>query len=448
MVLRAYQLRALHLGDPGRATNLVSILRRMLPMDSRVTEDRPANTLHVLSTVSAQQAALELISAMDAEGFTSSARTEAAAIPEDVRKALESLASARPEADQLLKIVQEASRRTEERLSEVVRQSQDEAKANFQRTLILGGAIATGLVLAVGLGVTFFGRRAQNKALVKAVAAESASLAVLPTQSMEAIMAVSRDQQERTKELQKLMESFSIAYQADRQRNVIVMEAVAKKHGDLAVAVTQMEQLSRDLGSNAGRMFLEVNRQAIDQIIAQASDALQSRAVEVGMIAESASRKMEETANRLEVQNTRAAALAEELERTQKEVDALFEKLKSAQEQAQQAQNEANEQRRIAYEKTAELTKKEAALAGLSLLMQEPVSDILNTLNAAGAETDVPPAASTQAAAFHIEPVDDARPPQEASPTEEVIDPIDPITPNSDSSCPTSRYSYRISPAA
>ena len=40
MVLRSYQLRSLHLGDPGRPAHLVSILERMLPPESRVTEDK------------------------------------------------------------------------------------------------------------------------------------------------------------------------------------------------------------------------------------------------------------------------------------------------------------------------------------------------------------------------------------------------------------------------
>lgn len=446
MVLRSYQLRSLRLGDPGRATNLVSILQRMLPPDSRVTEDRAANTLHVLSTVTAQQAALELVSAMDADAGVSVSKAEAPVIPEDVRKALESLAATRPDADQLMKIVSDSSRRTEERLTEVLRRSEEESRSNFRRVVWTGSVVVGGLVILVGVALVSATKRTRKKAEVR----PSEELAMLPRQSMDAIIAASRDQQERTQELQKLMESFSIAYQADRQRNTMIMEAVAKKHGELAASLNQMEQLRRDMGENAGRAFLELNREAIDQIITQASAALQSRAEEVGLIAESASKKMEETANRLEVQNARATALADELERTQKEVDALFEKLRTAQEAAQQAQNEANEQRRIALEKTAELTKKEAALAGLSLLMQEPMNEILDTLNDAG------PAAS--AAAPTVMPQQEnvlPEPPSEIPDTLPALDslsdaPPEPDLPPVDSSpsCQTTRYTYRIKPAA
>lgn len=450
MVLRSYQLRALHLGDPGRATNLVSILQRMLPPDSRVTEDRPGNTLHILSTVVAQQAALELISAMDAEATPSRAPGEALALPEEVRKALENLAAARPDSEQLMRVVAESSHRTEERLSEVVRQSQEESKTNFRRMLVIGGGTALGLLIMGFAAVSVAMRRAQKKDLLRAVTKDVASLSLLPAQSMETMMSASRDQQERTKELQKLMESFSIAYQADRQRNTMIMEAVAKKHGELASTLTQMEQLRRDLGEDAGKIFLEVNRHAIDQIVSQASEALQTRAAAVGLIAESASKKMEETANRLEVQNAKAAVLAEELERTQKEVDALFEKLRTAQEAAQKAQNEANEQRRIAYEKTAELTKKEAALAGLSLLMQEPVSEILDTLNGSAEEAVSPVDHLPLTASFQIAPPD-APSQDSAEPDADAdISPSNGDTPPAadSSSCSTHPYTFRITPAA
>lgn len=89
---------------------------------------------------------------------------------------------------------------------------------------------------------------------------------------------------------------------------------------------------------------------------------------------------MEETASRLEVQNEKAAALTAELERTQREVDVLFDKLRVAQEEARAAEHEAYEQRRLASERATELAKKEAALAGLSLLMQEPVGAILGSV--------------------------------------------------------------------
>lgn len=447
MILRSYQLRLLRLGEPGRASNLVNILRRMLPPDSRVTEDRPGNTLHVLSTRAAQQAALELISAMDSEGDPALTRPEPSIVPEEVRKALESLAAARPDSDKLMRILADVSRETEERVSKVVQQGQAETQASVRRMLLSGGATFAALAVLAGIAGVVVVRRSQNRR-IQALAQQANALALVPSQGIEAVMAVSRDQQERTKELQKLMESFSISYQADRQRNAVLMETVAQKHEELAATLGQIDSFRRDLGERAGQFFLEVNREAIDHIIQRASDALQNRAAEVGLIAENASRKMEETANRLEVQNARTQVLAEELERTQQEVDALFQRLTQAQQQAQQAQCEANEQRRIACEKSAELAKREAALAGLSLLMQEPMNTILDTINheaaqrgtddvvgSAGTET-VLPAATSEGSATALLPVDRSADAEPEDPNSE------------DPTCLPPSTTYRIMPAA
>lgn len=437
LLLQSYQLRSLRLGDPGRATNLVSILRRMLPSGSRVTEDRPANTLHVLSTRAAQDAAVELISAMDAEAATAPGRPEAATVPEEVRRALESLAAARPDSEQLMKAVAETSARTEQRVTELVRLGQEETTASLRRMLIAAAVTVFGLGLLGSTLVAMAARRAHERQLAVLDKRAAAALTVQPSPGIEAVLAASRDQQERTQDLQKLMESLSISYQADRQRHALLLESVAQKHGELAASLGQVEKFRRDLGDDTARLFLEVNRDAIDQIIRQASEALQNRAAEVGLIAESASRKMEETASRLEVQNARAQVLAEELERTQQEVDALFEKLAHAQSQAQQAQSDANEQRRIAYEKTAQLAKKEAALAGLSLLMQEPVDNILDTLNEAIEPDD-------DALAAAEDPPDDVCLPGLPPPAED----LPPAEPADDLPCPPPSPSYRIVPVS
>ncbi|HEU5078720.1 MAG TPA: hypothetical protein VFT72_05880 [Opitutaceae bacterium] len=381
MVLRSYQLRALKVGEAGRAANLVSILRRMLPPDSRITEDVAGNMIHVLSTSAAQDAVLELVSAMDSEPAATQRGAEET-IPSAVKKALDALAETRPDASQLRAILADAVEKNQRHLDQALQTVERDANANLHRTLAISLGVAAAIVLAGGCGLLLFFRRAQKIQIAEATRREAMSLAVVPNQNMEAVLAVSREQQDRTRELQKLMESFSIAYQADRQRNSMLVEAVAKRHTELTATLEQMQQLRREIGESAGQLFLDVNRAAIDEIVQRASESLQSRAMEVGLIAESASRKMEETASRLEVQNAKAAALSAELERTQREVDVLFDKLRVAQEAARAAEHDAQEQRQIASERAVELAKREAALAGLSLLMQEPVDSILQNVAA------------------------------------------------------------------
>gem|GEM_PF-3590607 len=380
-VLRSYQLRNLHLGDPGAGTNVVDILRRMLPSESQVTEDRAANTVHVLTDRSAQDAVLELISAMDGGSeHTGLATAESIAVPEEVRKALETLAATQPDSQRLIKLIEDSSRRLETRMSDTVRLSEAEARSDLHRELIHFGMV--GATILVVSGGVFWGflRRSKNREDARR-REQDRSLALLPAQGMELLTNAALEQQQRTKELQTLMESFSIAYQADRQRGTVVLEAVAQKHDEVSSTLAEVQRWRQEMSENAGRLFIDVNRAAIEQIIDQASRALANRAEEVGLRAENATRKMEETAGRLEVQHAKAEALASELERTQREVDSLFDKLRESQQHARQAEIEAEAQRKIAYEKAAALAKKEAALAGLSLLMQEPIADILDTVN-------------------------------------------------------------------
>jgi hypothetical protein len=382
-VLRSYQLRNLHLGDPGPGTNVVNILRRMLPAESQVTQDRPANTLHVLTDRSAQDAVLELISAMDgANDHVANPTQESAIVPIEVRKALETLASTQPDSKQLIKLIEDSSQRLENRISDTVRLSEAEARADLHRELVHFGSVGGAIVGAVGGVVWLITYRVKRKDEMRR-RDQDRSLALLPAQGMELLTNSAREQQQRAQELQTLMESFSIAYQADRQRGAVVLEAVTQKHREISSTLEEVQRWRQEMSEHTGRAFIDVNRAAIEQIIDQASRTLASRAEEVGVRAENATRKMEETADRLEVQQAKAEALALELERTQREVDSLFDKLRESQQQARQAELEAEEQRKIAYEKAAALAKKEAALAGLSLLMQEPIGTILETVNQA-----------------------------------------------------------------
>ena len=380
-VLRSYQLRNLHLGDPGPGTNVVNILRRMLPPESQVTEDRPGNTLHVLTDRAAQDAVLELISAMDGrEERAATPIPESASVPADVRQALVTLASTQPDSQRLIKLIEDSSQRLESRVGDTLRLSEAEARADMRRTLLRFGS-TSGCILAMVALLGWLGSRRSRQKDEMRRREQERSIALVPAQGIEMLTVSAREQQQRSLELQKLMESFSIAYQADRQRGAVVLEAVAQKHREISSTLEEVQHWRKEMSESAGRVFIDVNRAAIEQIIDQASRTLANRAEQVGLLAETAARKMEETAGRLEVQHAKAEALASELERTQREVDSLFEKLRDSQEQARKAEFAAEEQRKIAYEKAAALAKKEAALAGLSLLMQEPIEEILETVN-------------------------------------------------------------------
>jgi chromosome segregation ATPase len=101
----------------------------------------------------------------------------------------------------------------------------------------------------------------------------------------------------------------------------------------------------------------------------------------VNALALQATQKLDDTANRLEVQQDRLQQVTAELSITQQSCDLLEDKLHQAIERARLAEQEANQHKKIAAAKSEALAKREAALAGLSMLMQEPMDQILQNVN-------------------------------------------------------------------
>jgi hypothetical protein len=101
----------------------------------------------------------------------------------------------------------------------------------------------------------------------------------------------------------------------------------------------------------------------------------------VNALALQATQKLDDTANRLEIQQDRLQQVTAELTLTQKSCDLLEDKLHQAIERAHRAEQEANLHKEIASQKSEALAKREAALAGLSMLMQEPMDQILQNVN-------------------------------------------------------------------
>jgi hypothetical protein len=101
----------------------------------------------------------------------------------------------------------------------------------------------------------------------------------------------------------------------------------------------------------------------------------------VNALALQATQKLDDTANRLEVQQDRLQQVTAELSVTQQSCDLLEDKLHKAIERAHLAEQEARQHKEIAAAKSEALANREAALAGLSMLMQEPMDQILQNVN-------------------------------------------------------------------
>src|ERR1035437_10332690 len=150
----------------------------------------------------------------------------------------------------------------------------------------------------------------------------------------------------------------------------------------------RIEQLRNEVSLSSAQQFLEINREAVEAIITQASASLHTQMEKVNSLALQTTQKLDDTANRLEVQQDRLQQVTAELSVTQQSCDLLEDKLHKAIERAHLAEQEANRHKEIATQKAEALAKREAALAGLSMLMQEPMDQILQNVNESLATSD------------------------------------------------------------
>jgi len=384
MVMHSYQLRNLKLGDPGRATHVVSIMKRLLPADSYVTEEKSANTLHVFTTETAHVSVVELLASMDAE----SAGTDAAsaAMPENVRKAVESLASARPDSDSLLKAIREAQEEGEKRIASSLNEFK---QTNRSETLHLFTMLGLGLLTAFVIGggvIIYYMMRSQKQ--VQHVVTSAQSAALVPAQQYSSLMLANEEQKAQMDTLGKALETICIQFQGTEQRMSKDVALVTKKHGEVQALMDRIEQLRNEVSLSSAQQFLEINREAVEAIISQASASLHTQMEKVNALALQATQKLDDTANRLEVQQDRLQQVTAELSVTQQSCDLLEDKLHKAIERAHLAEQEANRHKEIATQKAEALAKREAALAGLSMLMQEPMDQILQNVNESLATSD------------------------------------------------------------
>jgi hypothetical protein len=384
MVMHSYQLRNLKLGDPGRATHVVSIMKRLLPADSSVTEERSANTLHVFTTEAAHGSVVELLVSMDAESVGNN--DPSAAMPENVRKAVESLASARPDSDSLLKAIQETQAEGEKRIANSLNEFK---QTNRSETLHLFTMLGLGLLAAFVIGggvVLHYMMRSQKQ--VQHVVTSAQSAALVPAQQYSSLMLANEEQKAQMDTLGKALETICIQFQGTEQRMSKDVALVTKKHGEVQALMDRIEQLRNEVSLSSAQQFLEINREAVEAIITQASASLHTQMEKVNALALQATQKLDDTANRLEVQQDRLQQVTAELTITQQSCDLLEDKLHKAIERAHQAEQEANQHKEIAAAKSEALAKREAALAGLSMLMQEPMDQILQNVNESLASED------------------------------------------------------------
>lgn len=289
MVLRSYHLAHLQVGEAGKARNVLAILGKLLPSGSSVNTDVPANTLHVLTTLVAHQAAWEYLSAVDvAEPAAAPAAT---AVPDDVRAALKKLAGTGNESAKLLAAIDTLKADVSQEIAAIdARQRQQTLK------LLIGGAVFA-LVLAITVG-WMLRRRAHAAGAADKHA--GAALVLAPEQLTTALTPV---HDKLRGDMLGLLNEVAIKLQA--------------QHNEQQKLVREQQQQLED----ARHALAEERRQFIS---------------ETGTMVVQAVERVDATTAKLAKQQDKVAELVQELQNTVRELDETKDNLRTKQVELEQ----------------------------------------------------------------------------------------------------------------
>jgi hypothetical protein len=139
MVLHTYPLAHLRVGEAGKTQNVIAILNKLLPPGSSLKPDVASNSLHLLTTPAAHQAAWDYLSAVDVADTTPATAPE---IPPEVKAALQKLVEGTARADKLGEAIAGLHSDVAKQLADI---DARQRRATFK--LIVGSSIAGVIVL-------------------------------------------------------------------------------------------------------------------------------------------------------------------------------------------------------------------------------------------------------------------------------------------------------------
>lgn len=272
MTLRTYHLAHLRVGEAGRSQSVFAILEKLLPPGSALNPDVPVNSLHVFTTAAAHQAVWDYLSAVDvAEKPPAIA---GAAVPEDVRAALQKLAEA---SDQSTRLIRAMDGLKSDVSGEIARIDARQRQQTFKLTLI---GVGFGLAVLAALAWMLKFRAASAPPATPAVTAlalppEQLTTALAPVHdrlrddmlSMLNEVAIKlqaqhHEQQQLVREQQQQIESARLALAEERQQFIseagtMVVQAVervdattaklARQQDKVAELVQELQQTVREL---------------------------------------------------------------------------------------------------------------------------------------------------------------------------------------------------------
>ena len=338
-VLRTYQFRHLRVGEGARTQAVLHILRRLLPQGSALKEDVPSNSVHILSSVSAQAAAWDLISAVDLP--TAAPELTERELPLPVREALEKIAAMESGTG---KLVTDLGRMKEE-LDHGIGSLREESRASGIRVLLSG--IGVGLIIVVSFGLFIFWRgRRIERALLRVDGGGGAQVHQV-LQSPNALQ-----DRELQQEMVAVLNTAAIRMEAWFQEQ--------KSHG---------EQLALTVGRHEATLA-GVQKAMEDTRLQLVSDN-RALLVEAGGRFDASAGRLEAGVRELGDQNRRVEALAVELQSTVHELDSTRDRMLGLEAQLRLSNQELDTTRSGLGVREAELVRQQAKLAALTLILEE-----------------------------------------------------------------------------
>lgn len=240
MALHTYQLAHLRVGEAGKAQNVLTILRELLPAGSSINSDVPANSIHVLTTPVAHKAVWDYLSAVDiAEPAASAA---ANALPDDVKTALKKLAEADDRSARVLAAVGALKSDVANEIAQI------DARQRRRTLHLVVGVVACGVLVAATLS-WMLRRRVASPAAVEQ--GESRALTLASEQLTTALTPV---HEKMRSDMLGLLNEVAIKLQAQHHEQ---QKLVREQQCQLEDARHALVEERRQFISEAGTMVVQ-----------------------------------------------------------------------------------------------------------------------------------------------------------------------------------------------
>ncbi|PTX91344.1 hypothetical protein [Opitutus sp. ER46] len=240
MSLRSYNFSHLRVGEAGRTRNVLAILQQLLPPGSSVKPDVAANSIHVLTTTTAQQAVWDYLSAVDiAEGPPE----PAAGVPADVLAALRKLAETGDQSAKVLTAVRSLGTDVAHHMAEI------DQRQHRQTVKLVGGGAAL-VVFMIGL-LLWMMRRSPA---VPEAAREGAGSVALALRSDQLASALTPVHDKMRTEMLGMLNEVAIKLQAQHNEQQKLVQEQQQRFEDARVALAEERKQFID---QAGTMVVE-----------------------------------------------------------------------------------------------------------------------------------------------------------------------------------------------